>query len=434
MGQLLLHHRTHVNQVSLVALPTDISQIHRQMYGNDDIVDITGAQMVLVMKLTAFAWNVHDGRTARRSKEGLSTLADFQQESAILEIPDLLSYFAWVLFFPALFTGPAFEYAKYKSWLDCSLFNIDLAKNAKAAAKFKKGRKIPKSGRPALRRALEGLFWMGCFAYLDGHYRVTYVLSDEFLRQSWLYRFWYIVPLAFTHRVKYYGVWKLSEGGCILAGFGFNGLDKNGRLDWTSIENISPKDFETAQNTKALLEAWNKNTNKWLKNYIYLRVTPKGKKPGFFSTLATFATSAVWHGFYPGYYFAFATGAFAQTMGKYYRRNFRPFFLKADMTPAGNKYLYDILTWIVTQYTWAYIVQPFVVLSFMGSLTFWARYFFIIHVGMALNLAFFKSPLGAKLHRKKTSRESVIRESSSMSTIPGSSVQMEKEVDQILHK
>ena len=35
-------------------------------------------------------------------------------------------------------------------------------------------------------------------------------------------------------------------------------------------------------------------TNVWLRECVYKRVTPKGKKPGFVSSLATFATSAFW--------------------------------------------------------------------------------------------------------------------------------------------
>ena len=58
------------------------------------------------------------------------------------------------------------------------------------------------------------------------------------------------------------------------------------------------------------------NTNNWLRNYMYLRVTPKGKKPGFRASLATFATSAFWHGFYPGYYLSFVLAAFLQTVAK----------------------------------------------------------------------------------------------------------------------
>eukprot|EP00897_Mesotaenium_endlicherianum_P006109 jgi/Mesen1/5526/ME000279S04741 len=34
---------------------------------------------------------------------------------------------------------------------------------------------------------------------------------------------------------------------------------------------------------------------------VYERLTPKGKKPGFWQLLATQVTSAIWHGLYPGY-------------------------------------------------------------------------------------------------------------------------------------
>lgn len=97
---------------------------------------------------------------------------------------------------------------------------------------------------------------------------------------------------AFTARCKYYGVWLLTEGACILSGLGFNGIDeKTKRPKWDRVTNVDPYELEASQNVKAYLEAWNKNTNKWLKNYVYLRVTPKGKKPGFRSSLATFTTS-----------------------------------------------------------------------------------------------------------------------------------------------
>ena len=46
-----------------------VSQIYRQLVDDAQLVDITGAQMVLVMKLSSFCWNVHDGR---QPKEGLS--------------------------------------------------------------------------------------------------------------------------------------------------------------------------------------------------------------------------------------------------------------------------------------------------------------------------------------------------------------------------
>lgn len=420
------------------------SQIHRQRFGNDDFVDITGTQMVLVMKLTAFAWNVHDGRAARKAQKGVSSLADFQQESVLMEMPDLLSYAAWILFFPSMLIGPAFEFAQYKAWLNCTVFDVKAPQGTKAARKMANGRKIPRSGGAAARRAIQGLFWLACFTYLSPKFTISHVLSDEFKSTSFLYKLMYILPLGFTHRAKYYGIWKLSEGACVLAGFGFNGVAKNGAIDWSSIENINPYEFETAQNTRALLDAWNKNTNRWLKNYVYLRVTPKGQKPGFFATMTTFATSAIWHGFYPGYYFAFVTGALIQTMGKYYRRNLRPFFLEDDMkTPTERKWMYDVICWIVTQWTWAYVVQSFIVLSFSGSIKFWYRYYFYVHVGLLLNFAFFNSPaigyLKSQLKAKSKRFEAYqkaqqVEEETHVSMIPSQSEQMEVDVQQAMQR
>lgn len=114
------------------------------------------------------------------------------------------------------------------------------------------------------------------------------------------YRIWYIYALGFTARLKYYGAWSLTEGACILSGLGYNGLDDQKRPRWDRLTNVEPWSLETAQNSRAYLESWNMNTNKWLKNYVYLRVTPKGKKPGFRSSLATFGTSGAgqFHGGY----------------------------------------------------------------------------------------------------------------------------------------
>jgi lysophospholipid acyltransferase len=176
----------------------------------------------------------------------------------------------------------------------------------------------------------------------------------------------------------------MAEGACILSGIGFHGYKPDGTARWDRVTNVSPAAFETAQNNRELLEAWNQNTNKWLKNYVYLRVTPLGKKPGFRSGMATFITSAVWHGFYPGYYLTFISAGLVQTCGKCiavqcrtdvdYRRHLRPFFLDPDLTtPTKYKKYYDFVCWVVIISTYNYIVQPFIILTIWDSLRLWGR-------------------------------------------------------------
>jgi lysophospholipid acyltransferase len=159
---------------------------------------------------------------------------------------------------------------------------------------------------------------------------------------------------------------------------------------------VKPWDLETAQNTHAYIGNWNINTNHWLRNYVYLRVTPKGKKPGFRATLATFFTSAFWHGFYPGYYLTFVLGSFLQTVSKNARRLIRPFFLTADgQKPTGLKIYYDVFCWIVTQTAFAFAVAPFVVLTIGNSLKVWSGVYFYCIIGLGLCMGFLASPAKA---------------------------------------
>jgi lysophospholipid acyltransferase len=181
----------------------------------------------------------------------------------------------------------------------------------------RKKRKIPRSGTPAMWKLAGGLVWILAFLTCSKWYDWKVMLTDEFMTSSFLHRVFFLHMVGFTVRLKYYGVWSLAEGSCILAGLGYKGIDPvTGKVSWDRLQNINPWGVESAQNSRAYLENWNMNTNKWLRYYVYLRVTPRNKKPGFRASLATFGTSAFWHGFYPGYYLTFIMASFVQTAAK----------------------------------------------------------------------------------------------------------------------
>ena len=197
------------------------------------------------------------------------------------------------------------------------MFDLPPGTDPKVAPRTHKQRRIPRSGTPATWKAVTGLVWILAFLKFSGWYHASLVLSDQYMEYGFLRRVWQLEMLGFVTRMKYYGVWHLTEGACILSGMGFKGVDpKTGKVHWNRLQNVNPWGIETAQNSRAYLENWNMNTNHWLRNYMYLRVTPKGKKPGFRASLATFTTSAFWHGFYPGYYLSFVLAAFLQTIAK----------------------------------------------------------------------------------------------------------------------
>ena len=84
------------------------------------------------------------------------------------------------------------------------------------------------------------------------------------------------------------------QGASILTGLGFTGLNAKGESQWNGAANVKIMQVEFAPNFRVLLEAWNMKTSAWLREYVYKRVMPKGKKPGFMSGMITFFTSAFW--------------------------------------------------------------------------------------------------------------------------------------------
>jgi lysophospholipid acyltransferase len=221
------------------------------------------------------------------------------------------------LFFPGLMAGPAFDYIEYTKYISTSMFDLPPGTDPAKAPPTRKKRRIPRSGTPALIKAATGTLWIVAFLQLGGIYTSDFLLSDEYLKYGFLRRVWVLHMFGFMNRCKYYGVWALTEGACILSGIGYAGIDpKTGKANWDRLVNVKPLELELAQNTRGYLGAWNINTNHWLRTYMYLRVTPKGKKPGFRASMATFLTSAFWHGFYPGYYYAFVLASFVQTVAK----------------------------------------------------------------------------------------------------------------------
>ncbi len=401
-----------------------VSHIQRQIANSPSSVDITGAQMVLLMKLSAFCWNIADGQLPDEH------LSDFQKERALKDLPSLLDYSAYVLFFPSLMAGPAFDYVDYQRWIDTSMFEVPAGVDPAKKPPVRKKRKIPRSGTPAMIKAVTGLGWIGLFVILSGSFGHEQLVDESYLTHGIVRRIFIMYMVGVVARFKYYGVWAMTEGACILAGLGYNGVDPvTGKVSWNRLQNVDPICVETAQNPRAYLGGWNMNTNHWLRNYVYLRVTPRGKKPGFRASIITFATSALWHGFYPGYYLTFILASLIQTSAKSmspksrylslttryvclpphavdFRRHVRPFFLDANTgQPTPKKKYYDIVTYLVTQITFCFATAPFLVLSFRGSLLAWSRVYFYALVWTVASLAFFASPGKAVLKKQLEKRQ-----------------------------
>lgn len=305
------------------------------------------------------------------------------------------------------------------------MFEFPVGTDPSMRPRTRKQRKIPRSSRPATIKAVVGLLWILLFLKMSSWYNAERVLGDEYKQHGLIRRIFILHMLGFTSRLKYYGVWYLTEGACILSGMGYKGFNpKTGRVQWDGLQNVNPWGMETAQNTRAYLGNWNMNTNNWLRNYMYLRVTRKGKKPGFRASLATFVTSAIWHGFYPGYYLSFLLAAFLQTVSKgkthFFshdystimltkkdcRRYVRPFFLTPDgERPTRYKPYYDFISYLATQLAFTFTTAPFILLSLQSSIQVWSGVYFYAIIGTAAVMAFFASPAKSWLVKQLKARK-----------------------------
>ena len=258
-------------------------------------------------------------------------------------------------------------------------------------------------------------------------------------------------------RVGYYAFWKLSEGAAVLAGFGFRSADKvaesrarhdtaagkpaladalwllgvlglpleavraalrllccSARFeptlalfgvclpgdapagDWEGVSNVNPVTVETRVSMNSVIVHWNCQVQSWLVNFVHLRTPSRLGPIAKFNKYCTMVTSAVWHGFFPGYYLSFATAPFIQECTAAAYASFGAFAAAAwgwaprkeeggCQFPAAPAWLPLRLLWAAlrlaaTFLTFAYSLAPFVVMRFNKGMAVWAYCGFLGHL------------------------------------------------------
>ncbi|RXK37066.1 lysophospholipid acyltransferase [Tremella mesenterica] len=379
-----------------------------------DEIEITTSQMVLVMKLTMFAWNVHDGR--RKPEE----LDAGQLTTRLLHVPSPLAFLGYCFFFPSSLVGPSMDYATYDALVKHTLYSQPTAGTEDPQGKLK--RRVPHGRkRVAYLHLVIGLFFLGVYAIFGTKASYERILTPAWYTWGLATRFGFVQVAGFIARTKYYAAWSLSEGACILTGIGFNGYDpRTGRTLWNRVRNIDIVAIESAESFKVLFDSWNCRTNVWLRDCIYKRLVTKGKKPGTKQSMATFLTSAFWHGHHLGYYAAFTLAGVLTSLGRQLRTYVRPYFLPSPSAsqsspnalprypyPNTAKRVYDIIGWIMVQSNLNFTASAFILLSFRKSMVAWKRMWFYSPVLALLAMAFFHFGGRAMLRRGLQSKKGV---------------------------
>jgi lysophospholipid acyltransferase len=320
-----------VANFAVVMILLSVSHIYRQFGPDADLntyrLDVTGPLMMLTMKLTSFAFDMYDARrwSMRRPNRPVPSARDITKAppseksskgpvvepaskfAVIHKYPTVLEFLGYALLFPGLLAGPVVPFYEYRTFINGTYFaGIDVTQNALT------GRK---------RRALY-LFTMSCaflilYVCLKPHFEATNMIHPEFISQPWWYRTLYVHMSNFVSRAKYYFAWMIAEGSYVIIGLGFR-LSSARKPLWDRLENINPIRIETITDFRLLVSQWNVTTNQWLNAYVYRRLQNrfgKGTSSSRASTI-TYIVSALWHGFYPGYYLMFVSSAWVTIVSR----------------------------------------------------------------------------------------------------------------------
>ncbi|KAI9493896.1 MBOAT, membrane-bound O-acyltransferase family-domain-containing protein [Zychaea mexicana] len=344
----------------VVMISMSICHINRQIKGfeGSSKLDYSGALMVATIKFSSFGFNVTDGYCG-------GAVTEYNQRMKIDHYPSLIEYFGWICFFGGFFVGPSSEFMDYYRFTNYYFLSSD---------------KHISPYMPTLRHIVLGVAAAIVMVVVGSTYNYVNMLDNVFLTLPLYKKLAFFKIAGYVERCKFSSIWLLAEGSCILSGFGYNGIDKDGRHQWNRLLNVNWLACESAQSFKDLSNGWNLSTNNWLRHYVYDRITPPNTKPTSFTLFITYLTSAIWHGFYPGYYWLFIPFGMFQALSRRIRRVVRPLVMTADDHPVPlrvQKMVYDIMGYLFSMELIAILVVPFELLHLTNILKVWGSIYYI---------------------------------------------------------
>ena len=314
---LLIASMAHLSILNIIRMIVD--------FGGWAIDDISTIYMVEVAKFSSFCFSYSDGIL---DPEGIKS--EHQRKQRIIKMPSLLEYASYIYFYPTTIIGPFIEYMDYINFIDKKDVYTNLTN--KLGYIFKQG----------LQKLCIALFFIVFFALYGDTYPMSLIGSPE-LRQKypkWWMRFLYLYICGPFGRSKYYIAWALTYSSLIFSGMSYGEsykeieIIKNGEKikEKKLIQNVDKGSYgsiiynEIGMNPILKMTYWNNSIHIWLKYNVFIRVlsSKKFKNNKVMASFITFIFSAIWHGFYPSYFFSFfifylfqESGAFLNQLGFY---------------------------------------------------------------------------------------------------------------------
>jgi lysophospholipid acyltransferase len=301
--------------------------------------------------------------------------------NALTKLPSPLTFLAYALDPTTVLIGPFLEFQQHTEFL--------YARGVWAE------RMRPHGLFVAARSAGTTVVLAAAHVFLSGHFSHTLYSHARWAEFPLWYKCLCIYLIPLQARLKYYFSWSLTLTGLQLSGAAYEGAATGG---WLRGQNVRPLGVELATSAVAFPANWNICTGNWLRNYVYDRAQPYGKKPGFYALLVTQTVSGVWHGLYAGYWLFFVHSAFMLQGSRF-------LFKLVSAAPKSLQPALRLAHGLVSSLQLNYLAVAFLALEWGPTMNVWRSINFAGHFVMA---AIILSRWGGVLSATATSPLSVL--------------------------
>ncbi|ELP83825.1 membrane-bound O-acyltransferase domain containing protein, putative [Entamoeba invadens IP1] len=239
--------------------------------------DWTILQMMLIVRLSCITW---DRSLSFRPENEVKPR---HKHLVMKEDPSLTDLFAYCYHLPGMLIGPNVDFNTFYKYLDLSMFP---------------NKQIPVTitTKAFITRLIE-LFVIYCCG-VTSPVEFTYVMTDDFVQQTFLYRLGYLLVAHYTNMSKYLFMFVAGELACVGCGISYYVTEK-GQEKFAKFRNIRITKILTARGLKMFASNWNLGIVDWVTSVVNDIV------PDSWGWLArhalTYIMNAFWHGLYPGY-------------------------------------------------------------------------------------------------------------------------------------
>lgn len=338
--------------------------LYRSFYWNDEF-DFTYYSAILCQKMSSLGFCYRDGLPSFKGK-----LTPNKEHCKLSKIPSFIELFSYSAYPGSSVIGPFFEFKDYINFIEL--------KDRYASIPF------------SFSRLGASLFYafgsLVCSILIDMFTRpllkniyINDYLSSDLFRNDPLYMKYIIWVIATQNfKLKGYVSWFFGECGNVCSGFAYSGKDKDGKDKFEYLR-VYLWEFELSTNIRDIMNYWNFHTTSYFRHYVYEPIYEGDKKYQNIATFATFIYSALWHGFFWGYYIFFVLWYMLTSIA-------RKMWLLIDY-PSSK--LSSIFGWLMTFSIMYFNCGVYLALELSSVLKFWESFHYVpqlaIIVGFVLS-------------------------------------------------